>query len=366
MNECLLLKWWWRFGSESEPIWKKVIISKYPHNGGSRWPAQDVNSRYSMVWRDILKVALKCPQLLEVLKANSKITIGDGRLISFWLDQWVGGDCLKNLFPRLYSVSMQQGVSVAVIKSTSNGSGGWDLSFRRALFQWEVEELRKMKELLQTAPELRYGVVDGLSWAADRSGIFTVSSAYKWSELTTTMPTQVVELIWKNAAPPKAQFFAWLAWKGRIKTSTYLQSIRILSPNSDVNCVFCRKERETVSHVLLCCSFSWRVWSNIIGWWGVSWVQPGSVVGLIQWWAGFRCKNRLKVIWKIIPLAVLWSLWKLRNEIIFNESQLDFGKLCDLIKTRVAMWFKAFSPSFCYSVDDLVYNLQNVKFCLMP
>ncbi|KAL7218831.1 hypothetical protein ACSBR2_011994 [Camellia fascicularis] len=30
MNECLLLKWWWRFGSESGSIWKQVILSKYP------------------------------------------------------------------------------------------------------------------------------------------------------------------------------------------------------------------------------------------------------------------------------------------------------------------------------------------------
>ncbi|XP_028085233.1 uncharacterized protein LOC114286279 [Camellia sinensis] len=295
MNECLLLKWWWRFGSEFDSIWKQVILSKYPQTGGARWPDQDAISRYSMVWRDILRVAIKCPELLESFKANSKINIGDGRLISFWLDQWVGTDCLKNLFPKLYSLFMHKGLSVAVITSESNGDGEWDLSFRRALFQWELEELRRMKELLQTAPELRNGVLDGLSWAADRSGIFTVSSVYKWSELPSNLPTKVVNLIWKNAAPPKVQFFAWLAWKGRIKTSTFLQSIGILSANSDVNCVFCMKEKETASHVLLCCMFSWRVWSNILGWWGVSWVQPGSVVGLLQWWTGVTCTKRLKI-----------------------------------------------------------------------
>lgn len=104
MNECLLLKWWWRFGSESSSLWKQVILSKYLLFGGSRWPNQDANSRYSMVWRDILGVAIKCPDLLELFKANSKIIIGDGRLIKFWLDLWVGSDCLKNLFPRLFCV----------------------------------------------------------------------------------------------------------------------------------------------------------------------------------------------------------------------------------------------------------------------
>lgn len=29
MNECLLIKWWWRFGIEKGALWRKVICSKY-------------------------------------------------------------------------------------------------------------------------------------------------------------------------------------------------------------------------------------------------------------------------------------------------------------------------------------------------
>ncbi|KAI8009707.1 LRR receptor-like serine/threonine-protein kinase GSO1 [Camellia lanceoleosa] len=64
----------------------------------------------------------------------------------------------------------EEGVSVAVIKSRSNGNEKWDLSFRRALFQWELEELRRMRVLLQNAPELRNDVIDRLSWDANRIG----------------------------------------------------------------------------------------------------------------------------------------------------------------------------------------------------
>lgn len=113
-----------------------------------------------------------------------------------------------------------------------------------------------MKELLQTAPDLRNGVLDGLYWAVDKFGAFTVSSAYKWSELPSTMPAKVGDLIWKNVAPPKVQFFAWLAWKWRIKTSTYLQRIGVLSANFDANCIFCKNERETATLVLLWYPFS--------------------------------------------------------------------------------------------------------------
>lgn len=94
-------------------------------------------------------------------------------------------------------------------------------------------------------------------------------------------------------------------------------------------------------------------------------MQLGSVSGLHQWWTGYRCNNRLKVLWRIIPLAVLLSLWKQRNKIIFNDSQVDLEKLCELIKTRIALWFRAYSPYFSYSVDDMGFNLKNVKFSIM-
>ncbi|KAI8016376.1 hypothetical protein LOK49_LG05G01998 [Camellia lanceoleosa] len=79
-----------------------------------------------------------------------------------------------------------------MIKSRSIGNEEWNLSFRRALFQWELEELRRMKVVLQIAPKLRNGVLDRLSWAVDRSGTFTISSVYKWKESPSTMPTKVV------------------------------------------------------------------------------------------------------------------------------------------------------------------------------
>ncbi|KAL7189991.1 hypothetical protein ACSBR1_039601 [Camellia fascicularis] len=147
----------------------------------------------------------------------------------------------------------------------------------------------------------------------------------------------------------RCNFFGWLAWKGRIKTSCYLQSIGVLSDASNVSCIFCRNELETVNHLLLCCPFSWRIWSNIINWWGVSWVLSGSVSSLLQWWDGYRFNKKEKVIWKVMPLAVLWSIWRKRNEMVFNGTQVVLERLCELIKIRIALWFGASNLSFCYS-----------------
>ncbi|XP_028053947.1 uncharacterized protein LOC114258241 [Camellia sinensis] len=172
--------------------------------------------------------------------------------------------------------------------------------------------------MLQSAPALREGVLDGLRWNADKSGVFTVASAYKWNEVSSGVFAKLGAFIWKNVAPPKMQFFG-----------------------------------------------CWRIWSNVINWWGVSWMLSGSVSRLLQWWDGYSFNKKEKVIWKIIPLAVLWSIWRQRNELIFSGTHVDLERLRELIKIRIALWFRASNPSFCYSVTDIVHKLQQVKFCLM-
>ena len=71
-----------------------------------------------------------------------------------------------------------------------------------------------------------------------------------------------------------------------------------------------------------------------------------------------------KKIWMVIPLATLWSIWRHRNECVFNEIQLDFEALCEIVKVRAALWIKASPLHVAASITDLVYNLQQVKFCL--
>ncbi|KAI7996379.1 hypothetical protein LOK49_LG10G01743 [Camellia lanceoleosa] len=55
-----------------------------------------------------------------------------------------------------------------------------NLRFRRSLFQWDVEELRRLDEMLLNAPALREESSDRLRWDADASGFFSVATAYKW------------------------------------------------------------------------------------------------------------------------------------------------------------------------------------------
>ncbi|GMP35715.1 hypothetical protein CsSME_00008056 [Camellia sinensis var. sinensis] len=198
--------------------------------------------------------------------------------------------------------------------------------------------------------------------SADPSELFSVASVYSWSESLLGPVVAVAGSIWNNFAPPKVQFFGWLAWLGKVKTSSFLHRIGILDGSANLACVFCQNEIETVDHIFLFCPFVWLLSSNIIRWWGLQSIIPGSVNGLLQWWFGCRMKKLEKKIWMV--LAILWSTWKHRNDCIFNGSQPNLEDLCKIVKVRVAMWLKASPIQVEYSINDLVFNIQQVKHCI--
>lgn len=60
----------------------------------------------------------------------------------------------------------------------------------------------------------------------------------------------------------------------------------------------------------------------------------------------------------------LTSIWKHRNECIFKGVTPNLLELCGLIITRLALWLKASSPEFHFSVEGFIYNINQIRFCL--
>ncbi|XP_028118586.1 uncharacterized protein LOC114316135 [Camellia sinensis] len=201
-------------------------------------------------------------------------------------------------------------------------------------------------------------------WRANSSGMYSVASGYRTCESLLGPDRIVSGEVWNNCAPPKVKFFGWLAWLGKLKTSSYLQRIGILDEAANVSCSFCQNEVESVNHILLFCPFVWLLWSQIMKWWGVQWVMPNSVEGLLQWWSFCKMKKLEKVMWKVVPMAVLWSIWKHRNDCIFNGAQPNLEDLCEVVKVRIALWVKSSPAKVEFSINDVVFNLQQVHYCL--
>ncbi|CAL5440634.1 unnamed protein product [Camellia sinensis] len=287
---------------------------------------------------------------------------------SMWTKRWTHAPMGCNHSPspsqQLCPAPVEKDGKLADFFNRKVSASDWNLVFRRPLLAWEEEEVQKLNDFLRNAPSLQEGVVDSCSWLAHPSEEFTVASLWMWMEARQGVDLTVTRCIWNNLAPPKVQFLSWLAWKGRIKCSEFLQRIGVLSPNTSALCVFCRAELETVNHVFLHCPFIWKLWANLVNWWNYKWVSPGTVEGLLLSWAGIRMKKKMLAVWKTIPLAVLWSVWRSRNDCLFNKVQLEWNALEELIKARVALWVATSLKGFNYSVHDVIYNLKQICLCV--
>jgi hypothetical protein len=104
------------------------------------------------------------------------------------------------------------------------------------------------------------------------------------------------------------------------------------------------------------------VWRGITSWIGITWVLPNNAISVASQFCGAHgfCKNIrscLQAIW----LASIWSIWKVRNDRVFNGTTISIGRLLFSIKVHVWWWFKARKKGFCY---DLNHWMLNPKVCI--
>ena len=70
MNECLLMKWWWKFGKEDSSLWKNIICQKYEMSVSDWLPNQEMGRKFSRIWEDIIKVVQINPRISNLFMRN--------------------------------------------------------------------------------------------------------------------------------------------------------------------------------------------------------------------------------------------------------------------------------------------------------
>jgi hypothetical protein len=91
-------------------------------------------------------------------------------------------------------------------------------------------------------------------------------------------------------------------------------------------CYLCKSDGETVNHLLLHCEVENALWYAIFNRFGLSWVMPNSVADLFAcWWAGGHSRNA--IMWKMVPLCLMWCLWEERNARCFEDLERSSEEL---------------------------------------
>lgn len=327
-------------------------------------PSTSTTRRMSSVWKGIVTIAEFNNTLLEFYMNNFQLKIGDGNNVRFWVDKWWNRTSLREEFLGLFGLVVNKEESLRSMHDQKVAEGNWVCQFRRRLYEWEVNEVIRLRNFLAAAPTLVPDQIDCPVWNATSSGVFSVCSAYTGLLASAGPLLRSTKLVWIPYMPPKVQFFTWSAWRNRVKTAVYLQRIGALNNFVSSLCVFCTADSETVNHVLISCPFAWKVWSAMLLWWHVVGALPKSVDGVLLWWEGQCVRSQERKIWRGVPLVVLWSIWQHRNAIVFKASAPNLGELCEVIKVRIALWLKPRFSKHHFSVQDFLVNLRQVRCCI--
>ena len=115
-NKALLKKWLWRFGNESNRLWRQVIAAKYGEGRGG-WCTRGVRGSHGCgMWRSIKEGT-------EKFFSQIQYNMGVGCRVSFWRDPWCGPIPLKELFPAMFACSLSKDAWVSdLVLSNSEGN----------------------------------------------------------------------------------------------------------------------------------------------------------------------------------------------------------------------------------------------------
>jgi hypothetical protein len=109
---------------------------------------------------------------MELFRASTEVSIGDGARCLFWHDRWLPGGALKLQFPAIYAIATRKSRSM----QQELDGGLWMRSLFHIATTEQVHQFTMLWSILQ-------GVVlrdhpDAISWRWTTSGVYTTASAY--------------------------------------------------------------------------------------------------------------------------------------------------------------------------------------------
>lgn len=179
----------------------------------------------------------------------------------------------------------------------------------------------------------------------EECGLFSVKSTYSVLEnlLLLGLDVGVVNdgvfaLLWKSPAPSKVVAFSWSLLLGRIPTKDNLALRHILDPEASLLCALCGRRVETPTHLFLHCEVSSLIWRRILNWLEINFITPNDLFVQFECWTNEVVSRRHRKGFLLIWHATIWSIWKERNDRIFNNKEKGVEEIVDEIKAVSWVW----------------------------
>jgi hypothetical protein len=126
-------------------------------------------------------------------------------------------------------------------------------------------------------------------------------------------------------------------------------------------CGMCKKEEESIDHLLLHCESARFLWNAFFSRFGLAWVMPRGVVDLLHcWWSG-GCPRSV-VVWKMVLLCIMWCLWSERNERFFEDSKRSLEDLLHFFFNTLFTWAAAWLAPTVISFFDFLFLFSSPSY----
>ena len=263
----------------------------------------------SWAWKCMLRTR-------EFVKQGMRWKLGNGHTILFWLDSWCHESPLVELLESDRSINDMTQVKV---KEFITQEKLWDTA---KLSQVLPHHLVK---LVLAVPIPLTNMEDSFCWGSTGSGDFTTKSA-TWRAHENIKPDQEpwkFNWIWKLDVMPKIRIFLWQLCHNALPTRAALLHKGIYI---DPVCPACLLDVEDIEHLFVGCHMVKKTWDLAVG---NNWLSSQPLSHLLHSVrAGLHNLHmaRDKDLTKVAIL--LWSMWKSRNALIFeNEVPNPMGSL---------------------------------------
>ncbi|KAL4562066.1 hypothetical protein LXL04_034256 [Taraxacum kok-saghyz] len=292
-NLALLAKWPWRFRTESDALWVKVIQSIHGENGALDTKLEEKGTG-----------------------VVGRVKIGDGVRTKFWTDQWHSRGTLKELFPRMFALDSEKDCSVASRIGVSTDYWPRRRNIRDGRERTEENNIKIMLEGvdIDNSREDKWSIpkapnsVFSAAWIRDRLEIMkSMGSSYK--------------NYWHKWIPIKDNIFIWRTKLDRIAVRKNLDLMNIDIPST--LCEFCKDAIESTPHIFFHCDLAAWMWSRVGLWCNMSIPLLNSIDDCIFWIDSLPQLAVRKDTLKAIVFALFKSIWTHRNELIFKNKKVE-------------------------------------------
>ncbi|KAJ9565573.1 hypothetical protein OSB04_001539 [Centaurea solstitialis] len=341
-NIALLTKWWWRYKTEENALWRRVISAIHGEDGklGQVTTPKGNWSTIASINRSTEKANLSLSSLFSK-------SLGRGTKTRFWQDVWCDEGSLADRFPRLAALDKDKDCTIADrITETSQGK----------VFTWEWRRhLRGERDLSDLATvrnlceRIKLGDEDERwNWELETDGIYSVSSLhYALDDMC--LGRSGVRTTWNKIVPIKTRILMWRTKLNRIPTKSNLVR-RGISLENDF-CPLCNSSPETTMHLFVDCDRTKEVRRVLNTWWKIFSVDGSSLDSLLsqttQSTGVHGDRSKTETLKEVVLHAYLGAIWRNRNETVFNQASFIPSRVANDIQAEAFLWFRYRSNLGC-------------------